>query len=313
MEKIRINQQIFKLRKEKGVTQEELARAVGVTNQAVSKWESGICCPDVQLLPDLARYFNVSIDTLFGEKDIYDISRGEQHNELLYTESEKETVLSSYEKKIADENAQAKDYLAYAELLDKFAWDYIKKAQNGYMKTMDLTKDEHTSEYYRAQKKWVQMYGRLGRSESCIKQYRQQLAEDPSLWWNHYILAFAYKEAGKMQEAWNVLETAMEKFEQNAVLYELAGDICRAREYYDEAISYWTKAFEMDSEKCSSLYSKAYLYEKLEQYERAITMWEEIIRWRHEHGQDENHELDWPLVKIENLNRLINKRNTDNG
>lgn len=66
MTAIKINEQIAFLRKQKGLTQEELANALGVTNQAVSKWESAQCCPDIQLLPDLAKLFDVSIDELLG-------------------------------------------------------------------------------------------------------------------------------------------------------------------------------------------------------------------------------------------------------
>lgn len=66
MNKIRINEQITLFRKRKGLTQEELARALGVTNQAVSKWESAQCCPDIQLLPDLAQILGVSTDMLLG-------------------------------------------------------------------------------------------------------------------------------------------------------------------------------------------------------------------------------------------------------
>ena len=54
-----IGNKILFLRKNKGVTQEQLAQTLGVSNQAVSKWESGQCFPDIQLLPDIARYFNV--------------------------------------------------------------------------------------------------------------------------------------------------------------------------------------------------------------------------------------------------------------
>ena len=68
MTTIKINEQIAFLRKQKGLTQEELANALGVTNQAVSKWESAQCCPDMQLLPDLAKIFDVSIDELIGYK-----------------------------------------------------------------------------------------------------------------------------------------------------------------------------------------------------------------------------------------------------
>lgn len=60
-----IGNYISELRKIKGVTQEELAKAVGVSTQAVSKWECG-GMPDTELLPRIADYFCVSIDRLFG-------------------------------------------------------------------------------------------------------------------------------------------------------------------------------------------------------------------------------------------------------
>lgn len=66
MTEIKISEQIAFLRKQKGLTQEDLANALGVTNQAVSKWESAQCCPDIQLLPDIAKLFEVSVDELLG-------------------------------------------------------------------------------------------------------------------------------------------------------------------------------------------------------------------------------------------------------
>lgn len=68
METMKINEQIIFLRKQKGMTQEEVACALGVTNQAVSKWESAQCCPDIQLLPAIAELFEVTIDELMGHK-----------------------------------------------------------------------------------------------------------------------------------------------------------------------------------------------------------------------------------------------------
>ena len=53
-------------RKLNGFTQEELAEKVGVSCQAVSKWEQQISCPDIMLLPELAKIFGVTIDELFG-------------------------------------------------------------------------------------------------------------------------------------------------------------------------------------------------------------------------------------------------------
>ncbi len=53
-------------RKRLGMTQEALSQQLGVTNQAVSKWESEQSCPDIQLLPQIADIFGMSIDELFG-------------------------------------------------------------------------------------------------------------------------------------------------------------------------------------------------------------------------------------------------------
>ena len=51
-------------RKKKGMTQDQLAEAMGVSSQAVSKWENDISCPDITLLPQLADYFGTSVDDL---------------------------------------------------------------------------------------------------------------------------------------------------------------------------------------------------------------------------------------------------------
>lgn len=68
MDKLQIGEVIYKLRKEKGITQEELGNFIGVSTAAVSKWESGISYPDITLLPVLATFFNVSIDRLLNFK-----------------------------------------------------------------------------------------------------------------------------------------------------------------------------------------------------------------------------------------------------
>ncbi len=70
MADLRLGENIRSLRKEKGIGQEVLAGQLGVTVQAVSKWETGGSMPDITLLPQLAEYFEVTMEELFyGRKE----------------------------------------------------------------------------------------------------------------------------------------------------------------------------------------------------------------------------------------------------
>ncbi|MBQ4112602.1 MAG: helix-turn-helix transcriptional regulator, partial [Clostridia bacterium] len=62
--KIKIGEKIRLLRKKNDVTQDKLAERLGVTPQAVSRWESGVCYPDMNYLPAIADYFSVTMDEL---------------------------------------------------------------------------------------------------------------------------------------------------------------------------------------------------------------------------------------------------------
>lgn len=66
MNEFNLNKNIAELRKAAGLTQEQLAGKLGISYQAVSKWENAQSCPDVMLLPRLAEIFNISIDALFS-------------------------------------------------------------------------------------------------------------------------------------------------------------------------------------------------------------------------------------------------------
>lgn len=68
MDKFQIGETIFRLRKKKKITQEELGKFIGVSTAAVSKWESGNSYPDITFLPLLADFFDVSIDKLLNYK-----------------------------------------------------------------------------------------------------------------------------------------------------------------------------------------------------------------------------------------------------
>ena len=66
-----LGKRIGMLRRQKGLKQEELAAALGVSPQAVSKWENDQTCPDISLLPKLATLLGISVDELLsGEEEL---------------------------------------------------------------------------------------------------------------------------------------------------------------------------------------------------------------------------------------------------
>ena len=63
---IKLTENIKRLRTERGITQKEFAEALSVTPQSVSRWENGQAYPDIEMLPRIAEFFKVSLDTLMG-------------------------------------------------------------------------------------------------------------------------------------------------------------------------------------------------------------------------------------------------------
>ena len=93
MKEINISKNIADLRKRKGITQEQLASALNISPQAISKWETNTSFPDAQMLPLIANYFEVSIDYLFyGDEYAYnDIYNKVWHKVAKFDQQSKES------------------------------------------------------------------------------------------------------------------------------------------------------------------------------------------------------------------------------
>ena len=96
-----IGKRIAALRREKGLKQEDVAQVLDVSSQAVSKWENNQSCPDISLLPKLAKLLGVSVDTLLSGSEaiknidwrqIIDLVQQGVIGNLLEIESEENTI-----------------------------------------------------------------------------------------------------------------------------------------------------------------------------------------------------------------------------
>lgn len=87
-----IGKKLYDLRKQSGFTQDYVAEKLGVSAQAVSKWENDIACPDIMTLPNIAELYGITIDELFKNDEVQSNVKYEKAEKV----NENELVLRVY-------------------------------------------------------------------------------------------------------------------------------------------------------------------------------------------------------------------------
>lgn len=124
MKEINIGKKIIEKRKERGITQEDLASYVGVSKASVSKWETGQSYPDILTLPILATFFDISIDELIG----YSPQLTKEAIRKLYASLAGQFVSKGYDQTIQECETIGKKYYSCFELQLQLAVLYLNYA-----------------------------------------------------------------------------------------------------------------------------------------------------------------------------------------
>ncbi len=138
------NASLKRIRKEKAVTQEQLADAVGVSPQAVSKWEIS-SFPDAQLLPDIAAFLGVTIDELYGRIPEKEISMNQKTVDYFRSMPQDERIPKMFElcraalmgtmgcdeyAKISESILKAKDWESHSQIIRENGWMQSRLNEN---------------------------------------------------------------------------------------------------------------------------------------------------------------------------------------
>ena len=110
-----IGQNIKKLRRERNLTQEELAEQLNVTAQAVSKWENGTGLPDISQVVPLSNVFGVPTDVLFGTQNV---NRDEEVERIIKEASAPQRL--NYETEEEEFQVSVKEYETYMDALKTY-------------------------------------------------------------------------------------------------------------------------------------------------------------------------------------------------
>ena len=96
----KVGEFIKQKRKDKKLTQKELAEKLSITDRAISKWERGICCPDISILKELSSILDISINELLSGEEIKKIEKEQSENILVETVKQYTTVEKKKNKRL---------------------------------------------------------------------------------------------------------------------------------------------------------------------------------------------------------------------
>lgn len=204
---MKIHEIIRNKRKERGMTQEELAKYVGVSAPAVNKWERAQSYPDIELLPVLASYFNITVDELLG----YEPQMTKESIQKLYHRLAEKFAEEPYEVVKEEADKYVRKYASCFPLLLQMAGLYL----NHY--PMAANPDEEMQEI-------IALLDRV--IEECQDVY---LAKDASL-----LKAVCYIMQNRPQEVLEILGEEVramgQELETQAQAYMLRGDMEKAEQ-----------------------------------------------------------------------------------
>ena len=340
-----IGMNIKQLRQEKHIKQDTLADAIGVSAQAVSKWETGASDPDIALLPKLATYFGVSIDELFevpraekmeriqnmiwDERRIHPetFDRTAAYLEGILKEDPKDaealTMLAElYNHRAHSDHENASYYAERALEADPAdahnAWAAYLEANHA--PCGDNWLDNHFS-VIRFIRDYVERrpelrFPRMLLVENLLADHRLDEAEAAiaQMKKDDAYLEYSAKLAflkGDREEALRLWKKAAADYPDKWAATDYLGEGYRLLGMYEEALDTFEKSFTMQTAPryTDGLFAKAQVHELLGDYEGAIEDRKRIIEClKTEYNVTDGESVDENLREIERLKALIAKR-----
>lgn len=344
---IEIGKQIKSLRQKKGITQEELAKYLQISCQAVSKWENGTSSPDISLLPIISVYFGVAIDDLFKlpQKEQFErisnmlVNEGSISNEtflstekyllnILYDDNKNYeslyllSELYNYRAKKDHEKAAryAKEGLSYAPTMRALHVSLVE-ALNGVTGDGYIDNNRELIEFYTEfiekntnySKAYIILIenliadGHYDAASKVIKKARK--LEDK---YCYYVFEGDIELGhGNKEKAIEIWEKAIKDYPHIWQTYCCYADRLLKLEMVDKAIIYYRKSFDIQEKPrlCDGLLSLTQIYEDTGNYEKAIEIWNEVIdMYEVEYNITSGELVDEPYRNIEKLkNKIKNK------
>ena len=312
---MKLGETIRALRLENHMTQETLAGQLGVSAQAVSKWEQGVTAPDIFLLPDLAEVFRVTTDQLLGAGRHKTASGYQNYRHRLLAiyeeggaEQDFQKAAKAYEDVLLHGQPDTDDYLMYGYLYNCRARRDVDMAMRYYEKALEHGKDNRDWSWFKAHQQVTLLLCGLGRGDQAVERWQEWYRSEPENVQACLSVIWALYHSNRAEEALPYLAQAEQLApEDPAVLFAL-GEILggsRGLGRYREAIPCWDRALALRPDFADVRFSKAWAYEQLGEYEAAIRTYQDLCDWLRQSGYDTGVETQFPEQKIQELTQKL--------
>ena len=277
-----IGARIKAMRLAASMTQEQLANRLGVSPQAVSKWESGTNMPDIQILPELSVIFGVTIDSLFDMTDESKLERIENMLEDVRCLGEEDfrSVEKYLKESQRNEKLKGEATLLLAQLYNQRADEYHELASPLARKALELLpdrKDAHNAVFNA--ENGVGIDWNYKNHHALIDFYKQVVNKHPDDVRNYFWLIDLLIADGRTAEARKYVEDVRRC--RDSFHYELyMGMICKEECDLPAALDWWKKMAEHEPEKWVVWTSYADCMANLCRYDEAIEYYKKAMPMR---------------------------------
>lgn len=282
-----LSENFRRLRQAKGCTQEQVAEQLGVSPQAVSRWECGATLPDVLLLPAIAACFCVTVDDLFRPGAEAYRHEADRLSSLYQATRERDDFVradNEYRRLLDSGKYTTEDLRSYACIHIIAMWECVDKAMLAFDQAITKGAGEEPATYYRARQQKMQLLRWLGQNEQNIERQRAALAAHPEEPWEHVLLLYALCEGNAYEAAWQQFCDSAARHPETPELYLYGAAACRGLGRQEEAFALLDKGLALEPGLHDAASMKAGWLEEEGCWAQAAEVWSALAADLEAHG-----------------------------